>query len=58
MLLRNQKGLTLIDTMIIALMMGILIGSVTILDFSELVIKKFGCDILPNYKTNKKKSGL
>ena len=42
MLLRNQKGLTLIDTMIIALMMGILIGSVTIFDFSELVIKIFG----------------
>ena len=42
MLLRNQKGLTLLDTMIIALMAGVLIGSVTIFDFSELVIKIFG----------------
>ena len=42
MLLRNQKGLTLIDTMIIALIMGILIGSVTFFDFSGIVVKIFG----------------
>lgn len=42
MLLRNQKGLTLLDSLILALMAGVLIGSVTIIDFSELVIKIFG----------------
>ena len=42
MLLRNQKGLTLIDTMIIALMAGVLIGSVTIFDFSGIIVKIFG----------------
>ena len=42
MLLRNQNGLTLLDTMIIALMMGVLIGSVTIFDFSGILMKIFG----------------
>ena len=37
MLLRNQKGLTLIDTLIIALIIGILVFGVTVFDLDRVV---------------------
>lgn len=42
MLLRNQKGLTLIDTLIVALILGIFIIGVMVFDLDKIIMGILG----------------
>lgn len=37
MLIRNSKGLTLFETMLIAVLLGLLIGGSTMFDYSKIL---------------------